>query len=69
MSDNSECQELFEEATELIDISLSEAAEIFEEAAKCFDKISNRKSAAQAYSLAGQLYLEANKEKLSAWAA
>lgn len=64
MSDK--CQVLFDEATELIDISLLEAAELFEDAAKCFDQESNRKLAAHSYSLAGKLYLDANKSNLSA---
>ncbi|MFX1282474.1 MAG: hypothetical protein ACFFB5_02420 [Promethearchaeota archaeon] len=60
----SDCEELVREATEASKHSLDVSATIFEEAAKCYDKLGDRKKAGQYLTLAGDFFLDLdNKER------
>jgi len=60
----SDCEELVREATEASKHSLDVSAAIFEEAAKCYDKLGDRKKAGQYLTLAGDFFLDLdNKER------
>ncbi|UCG02063.1 MAG: hypothetical protein JSW11_21025 [Candidatus Heimdallarchaeota archaeon] len=61
---SSDCEKLVEEATEASKHSLDVSAKIFEDAAKCFDKLGDRRKAGQYLTLAGDFFLDLdNKEK------
>ncbi|UCE12520.1 MAG: hypothetical protein JSV04_10025 [Candidatus Heimdallarchaeota archaeon] len=60
----SECEELAQEAMEASKHSLQISANLFEEAAKCYDRLGDRKKAGQYLTLAGDFFLDLdNKEK------
>lgn len=61
-----ECESLVKEAEDTSKHSLDIAAEIFEDAAKCYDKEGNRRKSGQFLTLAGDFLLELSKDNQAA---
>lgn len=57
----SSCNELVIEANKAVDHSLQIAANLYEDAAQCFDRIGDRVKAGQYLTIAGDFFLELNK--------
>ena len=62
----SKCEELVREATEASKHSLQISAGIFSDAAKCYDRLGDRKKAGQYLTLAGDFFLDLNNKEKAA---